>query len=51
MWLALGAAAWMARRARRRPPSVVWSGRLEPGESVMVRAWVPGQAQPAPPAS
>lgn len=36
VWLAVGVAAWLVRRARNRGPDVVWSGRLEPGQRLVV---------------
>ncbi|MDA8184351.1 MAG: hypothetical protein ACYCUF_08885 [Acidimicrobiales bacterium] len=36
VFLVVGACAWMVLRARRRPAAVVWQGRLEPGESLLV---------------
>lgn len=36
VWLAVGVAAWFVRRARNRGPDVVWSGRLEPGQRLVV---------------
>lgn len=36
LWLAVGVAAWLVRRARNRGPDVVWSGRLEPGQRLVV---------------
>ncbi len=32
VWLAVGAAAWLVVRSRRRDRPVVWSGRLEEGQ-------------------
>lgn len=46
-WLVLGLAAWLVRRARRRGPEVVWSGRLQAGERLVLTSWVP-QEGPAP---
>lgn len=42
LWLAVGVAAWMIRRARRRPPDVVWKGRIDPGERIVVSSWADG---------
>lgn len=36
LWLAVGVAAWLVRRSRNRGPEVVWSGRLEPGERIVL---------------
>ncbi|HUY64211.1 MAG TPA: hypothetical protein VMV14_06800 [Acidimicrobiales bacterium] len=38
LWLAVGLAAWLVRRARRSEPPVVWSGRLAPGQSLVIGA-------------
>jgi hypothetical protein len=34
VWIAVGAAAWLVVRSRNRDRPVVWSGRLEEGQSV-----------------
>lgn len=49
LWLALGVTAWLVRRARQRQSPVVWSGRLDPGERLVVSAWVPGESEPVSP--
>jgi len=36
VWLAVAAAAWLVRRARSRRDEVVWSGRVEPGQRLVV---------------
>lgn len=41
-WLAVGVAVWLVRRARRRPPAVVWSGRLSPGDRLVISSHPPG---------
>lgn len=43
-WLVLGAVAWLVRRSRRRRDEVLWSGRVQAGEGLFVRAYVPGEA-------
>ena len=47
VWLAVGLASWLVRRARRRPPEVVWRGRIRPGERILVSSWVDGASPPA----
>jgi len=49
LWLAVGVAGWLFQRARRRGPQVVWSGRLEPGERLVLTSTVPGAGQAASP--
>lgn len=48
-WLALGAVAWLVRRSRQRRNEVLWSGRVQAGERLLVRTYVPGEG--APPAT
>jgi hypothetical protein len=48
VWLAVAAAAWLVRRARSQRDEVVWSGRVEPGERIVIAVGDPGAAQPAP---
>jgi hypothetical protein len=49
VWLAVGVAAWLVRRARNRGPDVVWSGRLEPGERLVISSRGPdGGPGPSP---
>jgi hypothetical protein len=45
-WLALGAVAFMVRRSRRRRNEVLWSGRVQAGERLLVRTYVPGDGPP-----
>jgi hypothetical protein len=49
LWLALALAAWLVQRSRNRGPSVVWSGRLQPGERLVLSSFVPGEGQAAAP--
>ena len=42
VWLAAGVALWLVRRARRRPDAVVWSGRISPGDRVVITTRGPG---------
>jgi hypothetical protein len=51
MWLALAVALWLVRRARRRGPAVLWGGRVQAGERLVVTAWVPGRGTGPPPAA
>jgi len=44
VWLAAGAALWLVRRARRRPDAVVWSGRVSPGDHLVITTRGPGDA-------
>jgi hypothetical protein len=37
IWLAVGVAAWMVVRSRRKDRPVVWSGRLEEGQELILR--------------
>jgi hypothetical protein len=46
VWLALGTVAWLVRRSRRRRNEVLWTGRVQAGERLVVRAYVPGEAAP-----
>lgn len=49
-WLVLGLAAFLVRRARRRGPEVLWSGRLQAGERLVLTSWIPQEGPaPAPP--
>jgi hypothetical protein len=45
IWLAVGAAAWLVVRSRKKDRPVVWSGRLEEGESLTLSNL--GQGKPA----
>jgi len=36
LWLAVAAAAWMVRRTLKSRDKPAWSGRLHPGESVVI---------------
>lgn len=42
-WLVLGAVAWLVRRSRKHRDEVLWSGRVQAGEGLLVRAYVPGE--------
>ena len=44
LWLAVAAAAWMVRRTMKSRDKVAWSGRLHPGESVVIAVGDPGGA-------
>lgn len=47
VWLAVAVAAWLVRRARQRPPEVVWRGRIEPGQRILLSSWAADGAPPA----
>lgn len=47
LWLVVGVAAWLVRRARNRGPDVVWSGTLTPGERLVITSRGP-EAGPGP---
>jgi hypothetical protein len=36
LWLAVAAAAWMVRRTLKSREPVAWSGRLQPGERLVI---------------
>ena len=36
IWLAVALGAWMVRRARRSKSELVWQGRVEPGQRLVV---------------
>jgi len=36
MWLAVGVGAWSWQRARRRSSSPIWSGKVRPGQQLLV---------------
>lgn len=36
VWLAVGAAAWLVVRSRKKDKPLVWSGRLGEGESLVL---------------
>ena len=42
IWLAVGVTVWLVRRARRKPPPLVWSGRLSPGDRLVISSRGPG---------
>jgi len=37
VWLAVGVAAWLVVRSRRKERPIVWSGRLEEGQGLNLR--------------
>jgi hypothetical protein len=47
VWLAVAAAAWLVRRARSKGSPVVWKGRVEPGERVLIAIVDPRAPGPA----
>ena len=46
VWLAVGVAAWLVRRARAKSPEPVWSGRVSPGDRLVVTVRGPGHEGP-----
>jgi hypothetical protein len=46
IWLAVAAAAWMVRRTLKSRDQVAWSGRVEPGQRLVIA--VGDRATPAP---
>ena len=42
IWLAVALAAWLVRRARNAKPEVVWEGRVDPGQRLVVTTVDPG---------
>ncbi len=48
LWLAVAAAAWLVRRARNQRDEAVWSGRVAPGERLVIAVSEPGAGGPAP---
>jgi hypothetical protein len=45
VWLAVGAAAWLIRKASEDRQPVVWRGTVRPGDRLSVRSWLPGDEQ------
>jgi hypothetical protein len=41
LWLAVGAGLWLVRRMRNKDDSVVWSGKLDPGQKLVIRTREP----------
>ncbi len=46
IWLAVAAAAWMVRRTLKSRDQVAWSGRVEPGQRLVIA--VGDRSTPAP---
>jgi len=46
IWLAVAAAAWLVRRSLKTRDKVVWSGRVEPGQRLVIA--VGDRTTPAP---
>jgi hypothetical protein len=46
IWLAVAAAAWMVRRTLKSRAGVAWSGRIEPGQRLVIA--VGDRTTPAP---
>jgi len=49
LWLAVAGAAWLVRRGRTRRDAPAWSGRLSPGERLVIA--VSDRRTPGPVAS
>jgi hypothetical protein len=47
LWLAVAAAAWMVRRTLKSREPVAWSGRLHPGERLVIAIGDSGAPDPA----
>jgi hypothetical protein len=47
LWLAVAAAAWMVRRTLKSREPVAWSGRLRPGERLVIAVGDSGAPAPA----
>jgi hypothetical protein len=45
VWLAVAGALWLVRRGRRANDEVVWSGRVGPGQRVVVAVTDPRAAR------
>jgi len=41
VWLAVGAGAWLLRRARQHPERTIWSGRVSPGDRLLITTFDP----------
>ncbi len=41
LWLAVGVGAWLIRRSRKKGEEKVWSGRLEPGQRLVITSTDP----------
>jgi hypothetical protein len=46
LWLAVAGAAWLVRRGRNQRNKVAWSGRLGPGERLVIAVAEPGAPVP-----
>ncbi|MHB8330192.1 MAG: hypothetical protein ACYDD6_11325, partial [Acidimicrobiales bacterium] len=51
VWLVVGVVAWLVRRARRRTPAPEWSGRLDPGQGLIITTMERRPAGNPPPAT
>ncbi|MFZ0664949.1 MAG: hypothetical protein WAM97_04285 [Acidimicrobiales bacterium] len=43
IWIAVGVAAWLVTRSRRKDSPVVWSGPLQVGDRLVITSRGPGQ--------
>jgi hypothetical protein len=46
IWLAVAIGVWLVRRARRAGPEVIWEGRVEPGQRLVVTTSEPPSSHP-----
>jgi hypothetical protein len=47
IWLAVAAAAWLVRRSLKSRDQVAWSGRVKPGERVVIAVGDAGTPAPS----
>ena len=45
IWVAVAASAWLVRRARQKRHDVVWSGRVSPGQRLLITTRGPDAEQ------
>jgi len=45
IWLAVGAAAWLVSRSRKRNKPVVWSGKLHEGDRLVLTSRGAGESR------
>ncbi len=46
IWLAVAAAAWLVRRTLKSKGDVAWSGRVNPGQRLVIAVGEPGAPGP-----
>jgi hypothetical protein len=44
IWLAVALGIWLVRRARRAGPELLWEGKVEPGQRLVVTTMDPDSA-------